>query len=82
MRTPLTTRESPSITWASPAMVRSVPAASAGVAQVAAIATARMTRFIPNSLTSIETQRCDGRAGVAAGQSTHILQMKDQIGPS
>jgi hypothetical protein len=46
------------------------------------MATARMTRFIPNSLTSIETQRFDGRAGAAAGQSTPILQMKDQIGPS
>jgi hypothetical protein len=63
-------------------MVRSVPAASADAAQVAATATARTMRFIPNSLTSIETSRFDGGAGAAGGQSTPILQMEDQIGPS
>jgi hypothetical protein len=63
-------------------MARSVPAAGADVAQAAAMATATMMRFIPNSLTSIETRRFDGRAAAAAGQRTLILQVKDQIGPS
>jgi hypothetical protein len=35
-------------------------------------------RFIPNSLTSIETSRFDARARAVAGQQTRIIQMKDQ----
>jgi hypothetical protein len=31
---------------------------------------------------SIEISRCNGRAGATTGQSTPILQMEDQMGPS